>query len=157
MDVFQSILVHAYDVYTPLFWVLIAVLGGVFGSFLTCMLYRVPRKISLSNPPSICPSCETVLTFWDLMPILSYVFSRGKCRHCGVNVSARYVLIELLTVTCFVLAFYVIGPVLWLPLALTGVVSSLFVVLLWVESRQVATKVLLFSITLFVLMFAFMR
>lgn len=143
--------------YAPLFWVLIVVLGGVFGSFLTCMLYRVPHQMPLSNPPSICPSCRTTLTALDLVPVFSFMFTGGKCRHCQTPVSPRYVWIELLTTATFAFIFYVVGLSFWLLPVLTLTVSLLFVMLLWVESKMLARKVLLFSITLFSVLFIYMR
>lgn len=152
MDGIQYILDTAYLHYPSMFWLLSTVLGGVMGSFLTCMLYRVPNGISLSQPPSYCPSCKATLKAVDLVPVFSYMLTKGRCRHCHSPVSPRYVCIELLTIFGFLSVFYVIGLSLWLLLAWTCLISCLFVALLWLESRLVARKVLLFSITLFVVL-----
>lgn len=129
-----------------LLWSLVVVIGGVLGSFLTCMLYRVPRKISLSNPPSYCPSCNEKLKAIDLLPVFSYLIFKGKCHYCKVPVSPRYVLIELCTIFICVLTYIITGPQLVLIFTLTWVICWLFIVGLWVESRMLAKKVLLFSI-----------
>jgi leader peptidase (prepilin peptidase)/N-methyltransferase len=127
-------------------WGAVIAIGGVFGSFLTCMLYRVPRKISLSNPPSYCPSCKEKLKGVDLIPVLSYVIFKGKCHYCKSPVSPRYMLIELLTIITCACAYIMTGPQVALVLSLVLAISWLFAIGLWVESRMVSSKVLLFSI-----------
>jgi len=72
-------------------------LGAVIGSFLNVVIYRTPRGMSLSNPKnSFCPSCKHRLEIPDLVPLLSWAFLRGKCRHCGAKVTSRYFFVELL-------------------------------------------------------------
>lgn len=72
-------------------------IGAAIGSFLNVVVYRLPRGMSLIAPPSHCPACGHRLGVLDLVPVLSYVASGGKCRHCKGRVSARYVVIELIT------------------------------------------------------------
>lgn len=76
---------------------LLAVIGACFGSFITLLTYRLPRDLPVVNARSICPVCETRLRFRDLVPVLSWVFARGRCRHCRTRVSWRYPVIELLS------------------------------------------------------------
>lgn len=71
--------------------------GIVFGSFLNVCIYRIPNEQSIVNPPSHCGSCEHRLGCKDLIPILSYVFLKGRCRYCGEKISLRYPGVELLT------------------------------------------------------------
>src|ERR1700729_1390920 len=79
--------------------------GLALGSFVTMLSYRAPRNLSIVTPPSHCPKCRTPLRPRDLMPVLSWLLEGGKCRHCGSPVSARYVLIELVTTACCMFAF----------------------------------------------------
>lgn len=72
-----------------------AVFGLVFGSFLNVVVHRVPRKMSLSNPPSTCPSCGVRIRPADNIPVASYVLLRGRCRNCRARISPRYPLTEL--------------------------------------------------------------
>lgn len=82
----------------PWFWPLAgAALGAVLGSFLNCARWRLPRKISLRHPPSMCPSCQTRLGIPDLVPIFSYLALRGRCRHCGVTIGAASLWLEVFT------------------------------------------------------------
>jgi leader peptidase (prepilin peptidase)/N-methyltransferase len=71
------------------------VLGALLGSFLNVVLYRVPRHESVVYPGSHCPSCDTPLLWYELVPVLSWVALRGRCRTCHTSISVRYPLIEL--------------------------------------------------------------
>ncbi len=71
--------------------------GLLIGSFLNVVIWRVPRNESIVAPPSHCPSCDTRLAARDNVPVLSWLLLRGKCRYCGVGISARYPAVELLT------------------------------------------------------------
>lgn len=77
-------------------------LGATIGSFLNVVIYRMPRGMSLSNPPtSFCPNCRHRLGGPDLIPLLSYLLSGRKCRYCGEPVSSRYFWVELINGTLF--------------------------------------------------------
>lgn len=88
---------------------LILVLGIVFGSFLNVCIYRLPNHESIVYSPSHCVSCGKRLVVADLVPVFSYLFLHGRCRHCGVRFSARYMLVELLTGFLFLWSFCVAG------------------------------------------------
>lgn len=77
-------------------------LGAAVGSFVNVCIYRLPRKLSIVQPPSHCPHCGTTLTAFDLVPLLSYLWLGGKCRYCKVPISPRYFAVELLTAVLFV-------------------------------------------------------
>ncbi len=71
--------------------------GALIGSFLNVVAYRLPRKESVVRPASRCPGCGTPIKPWDNIPVLSWLLLRGRCRHCGTRISARYPLVELAT------------------------------------------------------------
>jgi len=78
-------------------WVMGLAFGATVGSFLNVVIYRMPRGLGLGNPCfSFCPSCKHRLEIPDLVPLLSWLVLRGKCRHCGAKVSSRYFFVELL-------------------------------------------------------------
>lgn len=81
--------------------VIVFLLGLIIGSFLNVCIYRVPRGQSIISPRSACPSCGTQLTAIDLVPVLSWLLLRGKCRYCRVPISIQYPLVELLTAGVF--------------------------------------------------------
>ena len=84
------------------------VLGAVVGSFLNVVLWRVPRGESIVAPPSHCPACGAPLAPIELIPIVSWMALRGRCRTCHTSISVRYPLVELATG----IAFAVIAGVL---------------------------------------------
>ena len=76
--------------------------GLVIGSFLNVVIYRVPAKQSIVRPPSACPGCGSEISPRDNIPVLSWLLLRGRCRRCGMRISIRYPLVELLTAGVFV-------------------------------------------------------
>lgn len=78
-----------------------AVLGLVFGSFITALSYRWPRGQSVATGRSKCPACGATLTARDLVPVLSWAANAGKCRTCEAGVSWRYPAIEAATAAVF--------------------------------------------------------
>ena len=76
---------------------LIGVLGLLVGSFLNVVIHRVPLGQSIVSPGSRCPGCGADIAPWDNIPVLSWLVLRGRCRHCGAAISARYPAVELLT------------------------------------------------------------
>jgi leader peptidase (prepilin peptidase) / N-methyltransferase len=75
--------------------------GAIVGSFLNVVIWRLPRGESLVAPGSRCPSCERPIAAYDNIPVLSWLFLRGRCRHCGIAISPRYPVVELLTAAAF--------------------------------------------------------
>jgi leader peptidase (prepilin peptidase)/N-methyltransferase len=72
------------------------VMGLVIGSFLTVVVDRVPRGASILAPPSACGACGNRLTVPDLVPVVSYLALRGRCRGCGQRISFQYPLVEII-------------------------------------------------------------
>jgi leader peptidase (prepilin peptidase)/N-methyltransferase len=70
--------------------------GAVIGSFLNVCIYRLPRRESLVRPGSRCLRCKTPIPWHDNIPILSYLWLRGRCRACHAGISWRYPLVEAL-------------------------------------------------------------
>jgi leader peptidase (prepilin peptidase)/N-methyltransferase len=80
-------------------------LGLVIGSFLNVCIYRIPENISLLWPASTCVNCSKRIVWYDNIPVLSYLFLRGKCRYCQHKISALYPIIEIITGIVFLLLF----------------------------------------------------
>lgn len=72
------------------------IFGALVGSFLNVCILRIPNGASVVSPPSHCPNCKTAISFYDNVPLLSYLILRGRCRACGVRISPRYFVVELL-------------------------------------------------------------
>ena len=86
-----------------IFYLFIFIIGTVFGSFFTLAVYRIPLHQNITHERSYCPKCNHKLSFWDMIPILSYIFLSGKCRYCKEKIRIRYLLLEILTGTIFLL------------------------------------------------------
>ena len=86
-----------------IFYFLIFCIGTLFGSFFTLAVHRLPLHQDITHKRSYCPNCNHKLGFWDMIPILSYLTLRGKCRYCKEKIRIRYLLLEILTGTIFLL------------------------------------------------------
>ena len=91
---------------------LIVILGLVIGSFLNVCIYRIPNEQSIAFPPSHCTNCNHKLSPLDLIPVLSYISIRAKCRYCKEKISARYPLIEILNALLYLIIYLKFGLVL---------------------------------------------
>jgi leader peptidase (prepilin peptidase) / N-methyltransferase len=85
------------------------ILGCVIGSFLNVCIYRLPREKSIVRPPSSCPGCGKGIRFYDNVPIVGYLWLRGKCRDCGGAISMRYPMVEALTGLLFLFLYRSFG------------------------------------------------
>jgi len=88
-------------------WFLI--LGLVIGSFLNVCIYRIPDHKSIVLPPSSCGHCHTHLKPIDLIPVISYMILKGRCRYCGAKIALRYPFVELLNGILYVGVFWRYG------------------------------------------------
>lgn len=86
--------------------ILFFILGLVVGSFLNCVIYRMERSQGFLFGRSFCPHCKKELSFFDLIPILSFLILRGRCRYCQKKISPQYPLVELSTGILFFLAYF---------------------------------------------------
>lgn len=86
-----------------------AALGLAFGSFVTLASYRLPRDEPIIAGRSRCPSCKTPLAARDLVPVVSWLLQRRRCRRCGAPVSPRYAIIEVVLGALFVAVYLRLG------------------------------------------------
>lgn len=128
---------------TPIaLYLCIGILSLCIGSFLNVVIYRLPlileqewteechaylhpeqtppeqKKLSLSFPPSNCPSCHSPIRWYQNIPLISWLCLKGKCANCQNKISLRYPLIELLTVVCSLAVVYIFGASLQMVFAL---------------------------------------
>ncbi len=90
-------------------YIILFLFGLMFGSFYNVVGLRLSKGESIVFPPSHCTSCNHRLKFFDLFPLFSYIFLKGKCRYCNKHISIKYPLFELLTAILFCLCYYKFG------------------------------------------------
>jgi leader peptidase (prepilin peptidase)/N-methyltransferase len=114
--------------------IFVALFGLVFGSFFNVVIYRLPRGLSLARPPSACPGCGVRIRPVDNVPVLSYLFLRGRCRRCGMRISPVYPAVEALTALGFVLVYLNVGRVVGLEFVAGCLFTSALVVLGFIDA-----------------------
>jgi leader peptidase (prepilin peptidase)/N-methyltransferase len=110
--------------------ILFAVLGLIVGSFINVCIDRLPEDKSIISPPSRCPHCQRRLTVFELIPLLSYLWLRGRCRTCSAPIPKRIFFVELSTGILFALLYHWFGmtPRLGIMLFYTCVLIQILVV-----------------------------
>ncbi len=86
-------------------YIIVFILGLIFGSFFNVLIYRIPLKKSIVFPSSHCPNCNASIKFYDNIPIISYLILGGKCRNCDMMISPIYPIVELITGIMFLFLF----------------------------------------------------
>ncbi len=123
----------------PLLLIFSGFLGLIFGSFISMLSWRLPRIMDqegseqlkiISMGGSKCPQCDSELPWYRLVPLFSWLASRGKCHHCKVNISARYPIIELTTAIATMLVAWQFGlnPIGYVALAFTLILITICVI-----------------------------
>jgi leader peptidase (prepilin peptidase)/N-methyltransferase len=121
-------------------FVALFIVGLIVGSFINVVIYRLPKSvmgdsISLSNPNrSFCPECRHSLSVIELIPLLSYLLQRGKCKHCKQPISIQYPVIELICGFLTASAFMKFGLNLELIFILYFIFS--LVALFWIDAKH---------------------
>ena len=107
----------------------LTVLGLAVGSFLNVCIHRLPLRQSVVTPSSRCPACGGALRWSDNIPVLSYLWLRGRCRTCDAQISPVYPLVELSTAVVFVLQYQQLG---WQPLLAVRLLFGCAMIVLFV-------------------------
>ncbi|MBE2933982.1 prepilin peptidase [Anoxybacillus flavithermus] len=124
--------------------VFVSVLGLLLGSFYNVVGLRVPKGESIVAPRSHCPHCKRTLTAFELIPVVSYVLQKGKCRACSARISFFYPFVELSTAILFTLAPLFVG---WsAEIVVSWTLISLFVIIFVsdVHYMVIPNRILLF-------------
>ncbi len=128
--------------------VLIFVFGLVIGSFLNVCIYRIPLKESIVKSPSHCTMCNEKIKPKDLIPVLSYIILKGKCRYCKGKISVRYPLIEILNAFLYLFCYFRVGlDVVLFPLL--GLCSVLLVMsVIDMDTKEIPNRLVLILLVL---------
>jgi len=104
MDISIYMKLESFDLITKLYiYFIVMAFGLCMGSFLNCMAYRMCHGLSIINGRSKCDHCQHVLGVVDLIPIVSYLITGGKCRHCGKKINPQYLISEIVSGIVFLL------------------------------------------------------
>ncbi len=125
----------------PVYVVLALVLGLLIGSFLNVVAYRLPRGESLSHPPSHCPSCDAPIKPYDNVPVLAWLWLRGRCRACGAPISWRYPAVEATTGVLFALVVATQDDALQIALGLLLVTALVPITLIDLDVRLIPNRI----------------
>ncbi len=107
---------------------IVFIFGSIVGSFLNVCIYRLPKGESIISPPSHCPHCKKHIPYYYNIPLLSYIYLRGRCRFCRGPISFRYFAVELISALSFLFLFN------HFSLSLIFIIMSLLVISLIVAS-----------------------
>lgn len=134
--------------------IVVFILGLVLGSFANVCIYRMPRDLSIIKPNSHCTNCNKFIKWYDNIPILSYIFLRGKCRNCGSKISIIYPTIEFICGLLFLSMYFLYGfSFMLIPFCLF--VFSLLVITVIDFQFQIIPDEISFFLIIFGLMVSF--
>jgi len=157
----MSSVIEVYDqlfqAYPSLLAAVLFILGLLLGSFLNVVALRVPQGQSVVRPPSHCPSCKHRLHGLDLIPVVSYLWLRGRCRYCHAPFSARYAVYELITALAFGLCGYRFGIQSELLVALLLVSVLVVIIQTDLDSMIIPDRVVFFGIGVAIIMRLFIH
>lgn len=130
---------------------IVFIFGLVFGSFYNVVGYRLPNNMSLIYPNSHCPKCNHKLKFYELIPVLSYIFLGGKCMKCKEKISIKYPIFELLTGILFLLSYIVFGLNIKFFIAITFISVLIVITISDIESYIIPDEVLITGVVLIII------
>lgn len=124
--------------------ILFFILGTIFGSFYNVVGYRVPKGQSLLYPSSHCTKCNHKLGFFELFPILSFLFLGGKCKNCKTKISWFYPFFEFITGILFALSYMVFGFSLECLLSIVFISMLIIIIISDYQTMIIPDSVLIF-------------
>lgn len=116
-------------------YILTFLYGIVLGSFLNVLIYRIPNKENFTTERSHCMTCGAKIKWYDLIPVFSYIFLRGRCRSCKERISIQYPIVEGLNGLLYVIIFTVNGISISMDSVLISLVTSIFIVISVIDWR----------------------
>lgn len=146
-------------------YIIIFIMGTIFGSFYTLATYRIPKKQDITHTRSYCPNCDHKLGFFDMFPVLSYIFLGGKCRYCKQKISPRYIILEILSGATFLAIFYLMDINIYtitIPQLLKCAFFALYITFIFLtvgidfENRKIEKSVSVFGIIISLMYIAYL-
>ena len=90
-------------------FIFVLVLAALWGSFANVCIHRLPLEKGVVSGRSFCPNCKKLITWKDNIPIISFLFLKGKCRYCNKKISSQYLLVEAMSVLLFLIIYILYG------------------------------------------------
>jgi len=126
--------------------VMVFLFGLVIGSFLNVVIFRIPKGESISYPASHCQSCHTPLKWYHNIPLLSWIFLGGKCAFCKEKISKQYPIVELTNAIIYLLLFFKLGFVWYMPFVAITFSALLALVMIDFEYMAVPDSINFFAL-----------
>ena len=135
--------------------VIVFAIGASVGSFLNVVADRLPAGTSLVSPRSRSPSCEKPLSNTELVPIFSYLWLRGKCRHCGTGIPVRVLLVEAITAVLFTSVYVRFGYGIPFVVVSAGVSLLIVIAVIDLEHRLILNRIVFPSLIILLVLAPF--
>jgi len=116
------------------FYLAAFVLGSIWGSFCNVCIYRLPNNDSVVTKRSFCRSCKNKIKWYDNIPLLSFIFLRGKCRTCNNKISSQYFLVELISAISFLSIYFIYG--ISITTLLLIILSIFFIIIFFIDLKH---------------------
>lgn len=135
-----------------LYWIIIFfILGVIFGSFFNVVGLRSPKNLTFIQYPSHCPHCNETLRWYELIPLLSFLWQRGTCKNCQARISPMYPIIELITGILFVYSYFQIGFQIELITAFLFISLLVIITVSDIAYMLIPNKIILFFLPLLII------
>ena len=115
-------------------FIIIIVMGGLWGSFSNVCIYRLPLDKGVVSGRSYCPRCKKQISWYDNIPIFSYLFIQGKCRKCKNKISVQYLVVELLNILSFATVYFFYG--ISITTVLLMILTLVFVIIFFIDLKH---------------------
>ena len=117
-----------------MFYLAAFVLGSIWGSFCNVCIYRLPDNDSVVTKRSFCRSCKNKIKWYDNIPLLSFIFLKGKCRGCKNKISSQYFLVELISAVSFLFIYFIYG--ISITTLLLIILSIFFIIIFFIDLKH---------------------
>ena len=117
-----------------MFYLAAFVLGSIWGSFCNVCIYRLPDNDSVVTKRSFCRSCKNKIKWYDNIPLLSFIFLKGKCRGCKNKISSQYFLVELISAISFLSIYFIYG--ISITTLLLIILSIFFIIIFFIDLKH---------------------
>lgn len=141
------------DVY---FLVVFFIFGLVMGSFYHVVATRLSNDESIISPGSHCPRCNHILKWYENIPVISYIFLKGKCSKCNSKISISYLVVEIITGLLFAVSYHSFGISREQLIALVFISSLIIIIISDIEYMIILDEVLIFASLTIVLLYIFL-